>query len=205
LVIAKRLVEAMGGKIWVNSVAGAGTSFFFTLFTKATCSRHRVHFLALGSISKKIARFSSSMMAKLIVAFCASRPNAGEWSRKYLEKPAEVLSWLKGGPQVDVAILDLQMPVVDGCQLAREIHSFEKYKGVPLILLSSSLPSRGMGINSVDEFAVRLMKPIKQADLFNALTTALGKIKTVTKSLRQIKKNPRSRHGRPSSTRGISR
>jgi CheY-like chemotaxis protein len=71
------------------------------------------------------------MMAKLIVAFCASRPNAGEWSRKYLEKPAEVLSWLKGGPQVDVAILDLQMPVVDGCQLAREIHSFEKYKGFP--------------------------------------------------------------------------
>ena len=31
------------------------------------------------------------------------------------------------------------------------------------------------------------MKPIKQADLFNALTTALGNIKTVTKSLRQNK------------------
>ena len=44
-----------------------------------------------------------------------------------------------------------------------------------------------MGISSADEFAVRLMKPIKQADLFNALTTALGKIKTVTKSLRQNK------------------
>jgi CheY-like chemotaxis protein len=44
-----------------------------------------------------------------------------------------------------------------------------------------------MGISATDEFAVRLMKPIKQADLFNALTTALGKIKTVTKSLRQNK------------------
>ena len=76
--------------------------------------------------------------------------------------------------------------IVDGCQLAREIHSFDKYKELPLILLSSSLPSKGMG-NSTDEFAVRLMKPIKQADLFNALTTALGKIKTVTKSLRQNK------------------
>ena len=88
---------------------------------------------------------------------------------------------------MDVAILDFQMPVVDGCQLAREIHSLDKYKELPLILLSSSLPSRGVGISSVDEFAVRLMKPIKQADLFNALTTALGKIKTVTKSLRQNK------------------
>jgi CheY-like chemotaxis protein len=103
------------------------------------------------------------------------------------ERPAEVLSWLQGGPRVDVAILDFQMPIVDGCQLAREIHSFDKYKELPLILLSSSLPPKGMGISSSDEFAVRLMKPIKQADLFNALTTALGKIKTVTKSLRQNK------------------
>jgi CheY-like chemotaxis protein len=103
------------------------------------------------------------------------------------EKPAEVLSWLQHGPRVDVAILDFQMPVVDGCQLAREIHSLDKYRELPLILLSSSLPSKGMGISSTDEFAVRLMKPIKQADLFNALTTALGKINTVTKSLRQNK------------------
>ena len=86
---------------------------------------------------------------------------------------------------MDVAILDFQMPVIDGYQLAREIHSFEKYRELPLMLLSSSLPSRG--IDSIDEFAVRLTKPIKQADLFNALTTALGKTKTVTKSLRQNK------------------
>jgi CheY-like chemotaxis protein len=103
------------------------------------------------------------------------------------DKPAEVLSWLEGGPQVDVAILDFQMPAVDGCQLARQIHSLDKYKELPLILLSSSPPSRGTGISSVDEFAVRLMKPIKQAELFDALRTALGKIKTVTKSLRQNK------------------
>jgi CheY-like chemotaxis protein len=88
---------------------------------------------------------------------------------------------------VDVGILDFQMPIVDGCQLAREIHSLNNYKELPLILLSSSLPSKGMGLGLIDEFAVRLMKPIKQADLFSALTTALGKIKTVTKSLRQNK------------------
>jgi len=103
------------------------------------------------------------------------------------DKPAEVLSWLEGGPHVDVAILDFQMPVVDGCQLARQIHSFDKYKELPLILLSSSPPSRGMGISSVDQFAVRIMKPVKQAELFNALTTALGRIKAVAESLPQNK------------------
>ena len=186
LAIAKRLVEAMGGKIWVNSVAGTGTSFFFTLFTKATCSRRRVNFLTSSAVLKdrQVLIVDDGEINRRILRIQAER-----WGMipQVFDKPTEVLSWLEGGPQVDLAILDFQMPVVDGCQLAREIHSFDKYKVLPLILLSSSLPSRGMGISSLDEFAVRLMKPIKQADLFNALTTALGKIKTVTKSIRQDK------------------
>jgi two-component system, sensor histidine kinase and response regulator len=186
LVIAKRLVEAMGGKIWVNSVEGKGTSFFFSLFTKATCSRRRVNFLTSSAVLKdrQVLIVDDGEINRRNLRIQTQR-----WGMipQVFERPAEVLSWLQGGPIVDVAILDFQMPVVDGCQLAREIHSFDKYKELPLILLSSSLPSKGMGISSIDEFAVRLMKPIKQADLFNALTTALGKIKTVPKSLRQNK------------------
>ncbi len=186
LVISKRLVEAMGGKIWVNSIADAGTSFFFTLFTKATCSRRRVNFLTSSAVltDRQVLIVDDGEINRRILRIQTER-----WGMfpQVFERPAEVLSWLQEGPRVDVGILDCQMPIVDGCQLAREIHSFDKYKELPLILLSSSLPSKGMGISSTDEFAVRLMKPIKQADLFNALTTALGKIKTVTKSLRQNK------------------
>ena len=186
LVIAKRLIEAMGGKIWVNSVAGTGTSFFFTLFTKATSSRRRVNFFTSSAVLKdrQVLIVDDGEINRRILRIQTER-----WGMipQVFDKPAEVLSWLGGGPHVDVAILDFQMPVVDGCQLAREIHSFDKYKELPLVLLSSSLPSRGMGISSVAEFAVRLMKPIKQADLFNALTTALGKINTVTKPSRPNK------------------
>jgi two-component system, sensor histidine kinase and response regulator len=186
LVISKRLVEAMGGQIWVNSIAGAGTSFFFTLFTKATCSRRRVNFLTSSAVltERQVLIVDDGEINRRILRIQTER-----WGMipQVFEKPAEVLTWLQRGPRVDVAILDFQMPVVDGCQLARTIHSLDKYKELPLILLSSSLPSKGIGSSSVDEFAVRLMKPIKQADLFNALTTALGKIKTVTKSLRQNK------------------
>jgi CheY-like chemotaxis protein len=186
LVIAKRLVGAMGGKIWVNSVAGTGTSFFFTLFTKATSSRRRVNFFTSSAVLKdrQVLIVDDGEINRRILRIQTER-----WGMipQVFDKPAEVLSWLEGGPHVDVAILDFQMPDVDGWQLAREIHSFDKYKELPLVLLSSSLPSRGMGISSVAEFAVRLMKPIKQADLFNALTTALGKINTVTKPSRPNK------------------
>jgi CheY-like chemotaxis protein len=44
-----------------------------------------------------------------------------------------------------------------------------------------------MGDNAVDDFVVRLMKPLKQAELFDAFTTALGKIKTITKALRSTR------------------
>lgn len=52
-----------------------------------------------------------------------------------------------------------------------------------LILLSSYLPSKGMAAVSLNEFVVRLMKPIKQTELLNALTTVLEKINTIAKPL----------------------
>ena len=174
----------MGGKIWVNSVTEAGTSFFFTLFTKCTSSRRRVNFLASSAVLKdrQVLIVDDGEINRRILRIQTER-----WGMipHLFEKPVDALSWLAEEPSVDVAILDFQMPVVDGWQLAREIHSFDKYKGLPLILLSSSLPSKG--VDSVDEFVGRLTKPIKQADLFNALTTALGKMEPADKSLRQNK------------------
>jgi two-component system, sensor histidine kinase and response regulator len=184
LVICKRLVEAMGGKIWVNSVTEVGTSFFFTLFTKSTSSRRRVNFLVSSAVleNRHVLVVDDGEINRRIL-----RIQTGRWGMlpHVFEKAADVLAWLAEEPVVDVAILDFQMPAVDGCQLAREILSLEKYRELPVILLSSSLPSRG--VDSISEFAVRLTKPIKQADLFNALTTALGKTKTASKSLRQNK------------------
>jgi two-component system sensor histidine kinase/response regulator len=186
LVIAQRLVEAMGGKIWVESVPGTGTSFLFTLLTTATHSRRRVNFLTSSSMLKArhVLIVDDGEINRQILQIQAERwgmiPNV-------FERADDALSWLREEPPLEVAILDLQMPGKDGYQLATEIHLIDKFKNLPLILLSSSLPSKHMIVDSIDEFAVRLMKPIKQAELFNALATALGNIKTVTKSLRPVR------------------
>ncbi len=174
----------MGGKIWVSSVTEAGTSFFFTLFTKSTSSLRRGNILASSAVLKNrdVLVVDDGEINRRILRIQTER-----WGMipHVFEKAADVLSWLAKEPKVDVAILDFQMPVVDGCQLAREILSLDKYKELPVILLSSSLPFRG--VDSINESAVRLTKPIKQADLFNALTTALGKTKPASKPSRQNK------------------
>ena len=186
LVIAKRLVDAMGGKIWIESKFGTGTSFYFTVYTKATTSRRRVNFLASSALLKerRVLIVDDGEINRHILHLQAER-----WGMHThcIADPAKALTYLNGAPPLDVAILDLQMPGMDGCTLARQIRAIDHYRDLPLILLSSSLPSKNTGTHPGDNFAVRLMKPIKQADLFNALTTALGNVKTVTKSVRSAK------------------
>ncbi len=181
LVIAKRLVDAMGGKIWVESTAGVGTSFIFTLFAKATASLRRVNYSSSATLKDQhVLIVDDGEINRRILGIQTAR-----WGMipHLFEKPEEALLWLKEGPRIDVAILDLQMPVVDGLDLARRIHSVARYEATPLILLSSSLYSAIRDGNSPDQFCTRLMKPIKQAELFTALSTALGKIQK-TRSLR---------------------
>ena len=179
LVITKRLVEAMGGKISVESALGVGTSFIFTLFTKATASIRRVNFSGSATLKDQhVLIVDDSEINRRILDIQTTR-----WGMipHLFEKPQEALIWLASGPRIDVAILDLQMPKMHGGDLARKIHELPRYKDTPLILLSSSLCSTTDPL-SADEFGARLMKPIKQAELFSALSGALGKAQT--KSLR---------------------
>jgi CheY-like chemotaxis protein len=86
--------------------------------------------------------------------------------------PAEALAWLARGDQFDLAILDLNMPRMDGLTLAREIKRLSPGDALPLVLFSS-INAPGSGEDG-KLFAAHLQKPLKQSVLFDTLMTIFG-------------------------------
>jgi CheY-like chemotaxis protein len=85
----------------------------------------------------------------------------------------EALERLRSGERFDLAILDMQMPEMDGLTLAREIRRTHDPSSLPLVMLTS-LGRREPGTESV-AFAAFLTKPIKHSQLFDAVATALAR------------------------------
>jgi CheY-like chemotaxis protein len=89
------------------------------------------------------------------------------------EHPREALQWLEDGQAFDLAILDLQMPEMDGIMLTRELRKLRDERSLPVILLTS------LGRREIDaedlKFAAYLTKPLKPSALYDALAGLFAK------------------------------
>jgi len=175
LVISKRLSEMMGGRMWLESEVGEGSTFFFTICVEAASgplgvsfqesqpqlAEKRLLIVDDNAINRKILTLQTQAWG-IIPHAVASGP--------------EALEWLRRGERFDLAILDMQMPQMDGVTLATQIRQLPGYQELPLMILSSmgqpditTLPG-GATVN----FAAFLSKPIKQSRLYNVLAEILG-------------------------------
>jgi len=87
-----------------------------------------------------------------------------------VEHPFEALALIAAGELFDVAVLDMQMPEMDGLALAREIRRHRQE--LPLLLVTSlgHLPEA----RSATDFAAQLTKPLKPSQLYDALMGVLA-------------------------------
>jgi CheY-like chemotaxis protein len=77
------------------------------------------------------------------------------------ESPQQALDWLKKGEQYDLAVLDLQMPGMDGLALAAEIHKLPGAAMMPLVLLMPLGPHADAPGSTHIVFAHTVNKPVK--------------------------------------------
>jgi len=170
LTISKRLCEVMGGAIWIESpgIPGQGSIFHFTIVVK----------IAPNQVPTYSHQAQPQLTGKRLMIVDDNATNrriltrqTGSWGMhpQAVASGPEALDLIEMGETFDLAILDGQMPEMDGVMLARKIRQHQHAKSLPLIMLTSlGQPREVMQMDGID-FAAFLTKPIKASQLYNII------------------------------------
>jgi PAS domain S-box-containing protein len=173
LAICKQLVNLMQGEIGVESNPGHGSTFWFTMQ------------IALQPETAKVVHRRADIAGSHVLIVDDNATNReiferqlANWHVTYASAASgqEALEKLRGSGSAhfDAALLDMQMPNMDGLTLARHIHTDPALSHMKMLILSSmgrTIPPAELAEAGV---ALTLMKPVKQTQLHEALAGILA-------------------------------
>ena len=166
LAISKSLVEAMGGKMWVESVPQKGSQFHFTLMARTPDSR--------ASVAAKPSPKGPPMSVLIVddnATICRLlSAQLQRWGMrpKATQQVAEAISWLRAGEQFDAGLIDFRLPGMDGTALAQEFRKLPQGQ-FPLVLIHGLRMRPEQKDLAALIFSACLAKPLKTAALHEAL------------------------------------
>jgi CheY-like chemotaxis protein/anti-sigma regulatory factor (Ser/Thr protein kinase) len=180
LAICKQLVELMGGKIYLESEVGIGSTFWFTVpFQKQINKSSEHHSLRIESLQGLKVLVVDDSITNCNILYHQLK----SWGMEVdiLIQSTDVIPCLhraiEMGQPYQVALLDMQMPELDGEQLGIQIKSSKILKDMHLTMLTS-LDHSGAASRMLEiGFADYLCKPVRKARLLNSLVDTIEGIK----------------------------
>ena len=178
LTISRRLVEMMGGRIWVESQAGQGSRFHFTAHMGVANAEE----IKVGSIAPpellrdvKVLVVDDNRTNRRILAGMLRRWGMKETLAEGGEKALEQLAAAKeAGAPFALVITDMHMPNMNGFTLIERIRQKPELSTATIMMLTSA-GHRGDAERCQElGIAAYLLKPIRQSELREAIARALG-------------------------------
>jgi CheY-like chemotaxis protein len=180
LSIAKQLSQMMSGDIGVTSEPGKGSTFWFTAsFSHGMPSQehetddHSHYYDKLRGL--KIIIVDDNMTNLTILDDMLS---AWGFVPERAVDAESALAMLKdayhAGKPFQLAIIDMQMPGMDGIQLARALRGEALLSGLPIIMITSLDGSEELRLSRDAGISATLIKPVRQSQVLNAVAAAMG-------------------------------
>jgi len=174
LSISKSLVELMGGRMWIESEEGKGATFHISLalrFEKREEDREKGIEFSYPDFKEVSVLIVDDNKTNIVIL----EKTLSAWGFNVIKASSgiEALEYIKGGDnRIDLVILDHQMPVMDGVELARAIKREPNLGDVKMIMLSSW---GGLKSDVIKELGISesIVKPVKQSKLFDVLMGVL--------------------------------
>lgn len=196
LVISQRLSKMMGGSLWVESQGyttgkphsrwegkalisslqtsqnSPGSVFYFTITAQEDTATPKVE-LSINSVqlaNKRLLIVDDNLAYRKIIKLIAESWQMQTYTAATAE---EALKHIYLDSKCDIAILDVRLPNMDGITLAQKIRQLPSYQNIPIVILTSLAQAETMKEYGSVQISAYLTKPVKQSQLYNALSETL--------------------------------